>query len=54
MQIWDPMENIRILDPLWKKLGSGIRDKHIGSATLFHKITKYRSESTICILALYI
>jgi hypothetical protein len=24
-----------IRDPKWKKLGSGIRDKHPGSATLF-------------------
>ncbi len=28
------MEKIRILDPRWKKFGSGIRDKHPGSATL--------------------
>jgi hypothetical protein len=25
---------MRILDPGWKKAGSGIRDKHPGSATL--------------------
>jgi hypothetical protein len=25
---------MRILDPGWKKIGSGIRDKHPGSATL--------------------
>jgi hypothetical protein len=28
------IENIRIRDPGWKKFGSGIRDKHPGSATL--------------------
>jgi hypothetical protein len=28
------MEEIRILDLGWKKFGSGIRDKHPGSATL--------------------
>jgi hypothetical protein len=28
------METVRILDPGWKKVGSGIRDKHPGSATL--------------------
>ncbi len=27
-------EKIRIRDPGWKTLGSGIRDKHPGSATL--------------------
>jgi hypothetical protein len=33
---------MRIRDPGWKKVGSGIRDKHPGSATLvkylYHKI----------------
>jgi hypothetical protein len=29
------MEKIRIRNPGWKKLGSGIRDKHPGYATLF-------------------
>ncbi len=29
------METVRIRDPGWKKVGSGIRDKHPGSATLF-------------------
>jgi hypothetical protein len=28
------MEKSRIRDPGWKKVGSGIRDKHLGSATL--------------------
>jgi hypothetical protein len=28
------MESVRIRDPGWEKVGSGIRDKHPGSATL--------------------
>jgi hypothetical protein len=28
------METVRIRDPGWKKIGSGIREKHPGSATL--------------------
>jgi hypothetical protein len=28
------METVRIRDPGWKKVASGIRDKHPGSATL--------------------
>ncbi len=28
------MDTVRIRDPGWKKVGSGIRDKHPGSATL--------------------
>jgi hypothetical protein len=28
------METVRIRDPGWKKVGSGIRDEHPGSATL--------------------
>jgi hypothetical protein len=28
------METVGIRDPGWKKVGSGIRDKHPGSATL--------------------
>ncbi len=28
------METVRIRDPGWKKVGSGIRNKHPGSATL--------------------
>ena len=28
------METVRIREPGWKKVGSGIRDKHQGSATL--------------------
>jgi hypothetical protein len=37
MRIRDPesgMEAVRIRDPGLKKVGSGIRDKHPGSATL--------------------
>jgi hypothetical protein len=37
MQIRDPesgMGKIRVRDPGWKTFGSGIRDKHPGSATL--------------------
>jgi hypothetical protein len=37
MRIWDlgsGMEKIWIQDPGWKKVGSRIRDKHPGSATL--------------------
>jgi hypothetical protein len=37
MRIRDPgsgMETVRIRDPRWKKVGSGIRNKHPGSATL--------------------
>jgi hypothetical protein len=30
---------ILILDPEWKKFGSGIGDKHLGSATLIKAIT---------------
>ncbi len=29
------IETVRIQDPGWKKVGSGIRDKHPGSATLY-------------------
>jgi hypothetical protein len=32
------METVRIRDPGWKKVGSGIRDKHPGSATLIYGI----------------
>jgi hypothetical protein len=32
------MEKIRIRDPGWEKVGSGIRDKHPGSATLLNEI----------------
>jgi hypothetical protein len=38
------MEKNRIRDPGWKKFGSGIRDKHPGSATLVcDKDNKYGS-----------
>jgi hypothetical protein len=30
------METVQIRDPGWKKIGSGIRDKHPGSATLLY------------------
>ncbi len=33
------METVRIRDPGWKKVGSGIRDKHPGSATLVELYT---------------
>jgi hypothetical protein len=32
------METVRIRDPGWKKVGSGIRDKHPGSATLLETV----------------
>ncbi len=38
------METVRIRDPGWKKVGSGIRDKHPGSATL---IVQYSRNCTI-------
>jgi hypothetical protein len=41
MRIRDPgsgMETVRIRDPGWKKVGSGIRDKHPGSATLISSV----------------
>jgi hypothetical protein len=31
------METVRIRDPGWKKVGSGIRDKHPGSASLLKR-----------------
>jgi hypothetical protein len=31
------METVRIRDQGWKKVGSGIRDKHPGSATLLNR-----------------
>jgi hypothetical protein len=41
-----------IWDPGWKKFGSGIRDKHPGSATLLKRIVKisntYFHRSTHC------
>jgi hypothetical protein len=33
------METVRIRDLGWKKVGSGIRDKHPGSATLLVGLT---------------
>ncbi len=35
------METVRIRDPGWKKVGSGIRDKHPVSATLKTKFVKH-------------
>ncbi len=35
MRIRSGRETVRIRDPGWKKVGSGIRDKHPGSATLY-------------------
>jgi hypothetical protein len=40
------METVRIRDPGWKKVGSGIRDKHPGSATL---ITGICTRCAVCI-----
>jgi hypothetical protein len=37
------METVRIRDPGWKKVGSGIRDKHTGSATLIAVFVNYYS-----------
>ncbi len=39
------METVWIRDPEWKKFGSGIRDKHPGSATLVFSIIKEGSGS---------
>jgi hypothetical protein len=38
------METVRIRDPGWKKVGSGIRDKHPGSATLVGTNFKIKKE----------
>jgi hypothetical protein len=39
----DPGSGIFLtLDPGWKKFGSGIRDKHPGSATLLARISRIR------------
>jgi hypothetical protein len=35
------METVRIRDPGWKKVGSGIRDKHPGSAPLIFFYVTY-------------
>jgi hypothetical protein len=35
------MEQIRIRDPAWKKVGSGIRDKHPGSVTLMKMVLTF-------------
>ncbi len=38
------MEKVRIRDPGWKKVGSGIRDKHPRSATLPQSTTNHDPE----------
>jgi hypothetical protein len=38
------METVRIRDPGWKKVGSGIRDKYPGSATLLSTSKLYISK----------
>jgi hypothetical protein len=45
MRIRDPGWRHWIRDPGWKKVGSGIRDKHPGSATLVW--TGYGIDSTL-------
>jgi hypothetical protein len=40
------MEKIRIRDPRWEKCGSGIRDKHPGSATLL--VFTLNNRSSVC------
>jgi hypothetical protein len=41
------METVRIRDPGWKKVGSGIRDKHPGSATLsIRRLFTYRKSKS--------
>jgi hypothetical protein len=37
------METVRIRDPGWKKVGSGIRDKHPGSATLLLNKSSFKT-----------
>jgi hypothetical protein len=37
------METVRIRDPGWKKVGSGIRDKHPGSSTLLFMLKFLKS-----------
>jgi hypothetical protein len=34
---------MRIRDPIWRQFGSGIRDKHPGSATLQKKLLFFRT-----------
>ncbi len=38
------METVRIRAPGWKKVESGIRDKHPGSATLIDRATKRKGQ----------
>ncbi len=45
------METVRIRDPGWKKVGSGIRDKHPGSATLAGR-SSYILQCRLCFLTL--
>jgi hypothetical protein len=42
-------ETVRIRDPGWKKVGSGIRDKHPGSATLMNPVFQL-AYVPICVL----
>jgi hypothetical protein len=57
MRIRDPgsgMETVRIRDSGWKKVGSGIRDKHPGSAILLkilHILFYHKFSQTIFTLA---
>jgi hypothetical protein len=51
MRIRDPesgMETVRIRDPGWKKVRSGIRNKHPGSATLKKWFPSSRKYDPVC------
>ncbi len=39
------METVRIRDTRWKEVGSGIRDKHPGSATLLETVKPLKTPS---------
>ena len=41
------METVRIRDPGWIKVRSGIRDKHPGSATLIYSYITYTAETSL-------
>jgi hypothetical protein len=47
------METVRIRDPGWKKVGSGIRDKHPGFATLAETVPKFPTKASIHIHITY-
>jgi hypothetical protein len=56
MRIRDPgggMETGRIRDPRWKKVGSRIRDKHPGSATLSKSIRYLNKKNSQTVLIEY-